>query len=132
MRKLNQKSTAIFNKLIEGLNKPGDHRKIDNANGAFMPAVIEHIGTATWRDKQINSFSIAHYGDAMRDPEMTFYQIGDYIFPAYFLQDNVGLEQESIGRNPETGKWWVHNKMQADHTSFANMWLSNIKEQQGI
>jgi len=141
MRKLNQKSTAIFNKLTEGLNEPGDHKKIDNTNGSFMPVVIEHIGTMEWQGKYIDSFSIAHYfkqnGDLMQDPEMTFYSINGYVFPAYFLQaggcfPSGRLEQESIGRNPESGKWWVKNKTQADHTSFANVWMKNIKQQQGI
>ena len=63
---------------------------------------------------------------------MTFYKANGYYFPAYFLQDNVGLEQESMGRNHETGKWWVKPRMQADHTSFANTWMKNIKQQQGI
>jgi len=61
MRKLNQKSTAIFNKLIDGLNEPGDHKKIDHTNGAFMPAIIEHIGTGTINNLKYDSFSICHY-----------------------------------------------------------------------
>ena len=123
-----------MDKLTLDLKEPGDHSKIDNTNGGFMAVVVEHIGTAKWQGRDIDSFSVAHYyqqnGDAMR--KMTFFRINSYYFPAYFLQDNLGVEQESIGRDYETGRWWVRNKMQRHHTSFANTWMNNIKQQQGI
>ena len=44
MIKINKTAKHILDKLTEGLNKPGDHKEIDNTNGAFMSAHIEHIG----------------------------------------------------------------------------------------
>ena len=44
MQHLNDKATAIFRKLTEGLQKVGDHQKWDNASGSFMAACIEIIG----------------------------------------------------------------------------------------
>ena len=44
MQHLNDKATAIFRKLTEGLRKVGDHHKWNNASSSFMAACVEIIG----------------------------------------------------------------------------------------
>ena len=72
MQHLNDKATAIFHKLTEGLHKVGDHRKWNNASGSFMAACVEIIGTTGLGPL----VSIAHYyeqnHDLMRDPDVVF------------------------------------------------------------
>ena len=74
----------------------------------------------------------------MRDPEMIFWQgqglsrdkVVDTYYPTYFRQDPM-MEQESIVF--EDGKLHgIRTRMQADQASFANTWMANIKEQQGL
>jgi len=77
---------------------------------------------------------VAHYheqnGDLMRDPEMVFLRDKDgRFFPTYFLQDGgLGFEQESA----DVGKGTFQPAMQAEHASFANLWMKNIREQQHL
>ena len=98
-----------------------------------MPVSVEQI----FENEKYRIFSVAHYyeqnGDLMADPEMCFINlkaVGSYL-PSYFKQDGIGLEQDSIVMENGEIKGY-RAKMQADHTSFANMWLRNIKNQQNI
>lgn len=139
IKPLTIKNSAVFNCLVEGLDKVGDAKKIDNTNRAFMPVSVEKIFEEKRSGVLFEHFSVCHYyeqnGDLMRDPEMTFIKvntaIGAKIFPAYFRQDNIAKEEFSIWRD-ETGKILTIKKLQADHTSFANLWMRNIRDQQGI
>jgi hypothetical protein len=124
--------------LVENLEKPGDHRKIDNQPGIYMAVVVEVINKEpdgyTW-------ISVAHYGkqngDLMRDPEMIFIRApitGDY-FPSYFRNDYLGFERESArseisasGQRLFSGK----HRMQEDQAKFANDWMHNIRYQQDL
>jgi hypothetical protein len=82
-------------------------------------------------------YSVAHYytqnGDAMRDPEMYFMHTatGAWV-PMYFLQDNLGVEEESVRYDDMQDRWYIRRAMQADHARFAIVWMKNIKEQQGL
>ncbi len=129
MKCLNQEATAIFLTLTLELGNPAtddnSHRIFDSKSG-FMPVHIERIGK--W------DYSIAHYGkqngDLMRDPEVVFHVDHGKIYPIYWRNDYVGLEQFSAVLKNDI--WEVKPKMQADHKNFANTWLKNIKEQQGL
>jgi len=132
MKKLTKKAARVMDAITEGLERPGDHRKIDNTPGimAVCIEVIEECGGNL-------HISVAHYGeqagDLMRDPEMIFLKVaGDY-YPYYFRNDYVGVEQYSVEfERDEVGrvKMMVRPKMQADHAAFANTWMVNIQEQQ--
>jgi len=131
MKALSKRADEVFRKLIEGLTKPGDHRKIDNANGSFMPVSVEIIG----RSGLGLLISIAHWyeqnRDLLRDPEVIFLIGADqHVYPLSFRQDNLGIDQEAA--YVEDGVWKVRPKMQEDITKFCNMWLRNIKEQQQL
>ncbi len=126
MKKLNQKATKVFNTVIEKLNG-SDHIKIDNSS--FMPLVVEKL-----YDTDIGTvYSFCHYfkqnGDMCQDPEMLFIKNKNgYVYPAMFQQAIPPVYQESIFQ--EDGKWKVRTAWQKDQTSFANMWMENIKYQQ--
>ncbi len=134
---LNQKTTRIFNTLTENLDHPGDSKTFDahgyteKWDGGIMAVHVECIGH--W-DNGFPLYSIAHYykqnGDMMRDPDMVFArQPAGKVFPISFDQSAPTIYQESV---------WFDNgfkmktRQQKDHATFANIWMKNIKEQQGI
>ena len=131
MKCLNERAEAVFRKLIEGLAKPGDHKKVDNANGSFMPVSVEIIG----RSGLGPLVSVAHYyeqnGDLMRDPDVVFLIGADqHVYPVSFRQDNLGIYLEAA--YVEDGVWKVRVKMQADLCSFCTQWMRNIDDQQQL
>lgn len=133
MKQLTKKAGAVLDKLTEDLNELGAHKKVNNAEGAFMAVSVERIEETDWGP----IFSLAHYyeqnGDLMRDPEMCFLRGYDGLYyPTYFRQDGgLGLEQCSV--IIENGKVkGFRPAMQGEQREFANLWMLNIKEQQGL
>lgn len=132
MKALNATATATMNRMVAMMEDR--YIKIDNTGGSFMPVSVEQI----FENEKYSIFSVAHYymeqnGDLMADPEMCFINlkaVGTYL-PSYFKQAGLCLEQESIVMENGEIKGY-RAKMQADHTSFANMWLRNIKNQQNL
>lgn len=96
----------------------------------YMRLVIEGIGQGP---RELPAVSIAHYyeqnGDLMRDPEMCFEitPSGEW-FPYYYLQDNLGIEQEVFVRMENRHLGW-RSKLHADLFSFSRQWDRNLKEQ---
>lgn len=130
MKHLNDRATAIFRKLMEGLKKVGDHQQWNN-DSSFMAVCVEIIG----RTGLGPLVSIAHYyqqnGDMMRDPDVVFLIGADqHVYPISYRQDGMGIDQEAA--IVEDGKWKVRTKMQADICSFCNQWMKNINEQQQL
>lgn len=133
MKPLNEKATVVMNILTEGLNEPGDHKKIDNGGKSIMPVCIECIEET----KHGKIFSVTHYytqeGDLMSDPDMTFLQVSGHYIPMSYQQDGLGIFQRAVWFEGAQGEVVnFHPKMQEDLTSFANLWMRNIREQQGI
>ena len=131
MKTLNATATKTLKTMMDMMED--GYIKIDNANGSFMPVSVEQI----FENEKFKQISISHYyeqnRDLMADPEMIliFEKASGLFIPSYFKQDNLGIEQESVIMN--LGEIvGVRSKMQADHTSFANMWLINIKYQQNL
>ncbi|MGB3458456.1 MAG: hypothetical protein WBB08_04005 [Halobacteriota archaeon] len=129
--KLSPQATAVMDTLTEGMTV-SDHKKIDNAEGTFMALHVECIGECNLGP----IFSFAHYyeqhGDLMRDPEMLFIQAEDGgYYPVEIWQDAVN--SHSVGVLIEDGKAVsIDETEQADMTMFAEVWLKNIWEQQGL
>jgi hypothetical protein len=141
MNKLNKQATEIFRRLIASMNGK-QHLKIKNE--PYMPLTIEQIGQGISTPFGTGTqYSLCHYyeqnGDLMQDPEMCFIVAGTAgtgndgsglvtIIPYMFQQANLAIYQESIiiedNRLEE-----IIERMQADHTDFANQWLINIKRQ---
>ncbi len=135
MNHLNQDAKKIMDKLTEGLTPDHANKKIDNSKGAFMAVYVEYLHEV----KPYGSlFSVAHYyeqnGDMMRDPDMEFLKghDGNY-YPAYFRQDGAaGLEQEVFIYDEEGKIKQFRPRLMNDLKNFANIWMENIRQQQGL
>jgi len=131
MIKVSNPAKKVMDQLTQGLEAPGAHRKIDNSPG-FMAVHIENVGSCELGPM----FSVAHYyeqnGDLMKDPDMVFIrsQDGDY-YPIEFQQDNLALYQCAVEFDQGEIRR-VNNKLQNDLANFANSWMKNIREQQGL
>ena len=124
MKAISQKSQKVLETLLSKMEY--GYAKIDNSNGAFMPVIVEAIGD--------DCYSVAHYykqnGDLIPDPEMVFWKGDDgKFYPTYFK--NVFGEQETVLFEDEKPTE-ICPRLQRDHVTFANQWLANIKEQQGV
>jgi hypothetical protein len=138
MRKVNPAAKRVLDEITRGLGEIGDHKKLDNAKGAFMAVSVEVIDATADGYLYI---SIAHYGeqngDLMRDPEMVFIKApvsGDY-FPSYFRNDYIGCERLGVvsAEQIEGRTFFNFNpREQADEASFANTWMRNIRHQQRL
>ena len=133
MKAINKKAKKVMDMLIEGLDyETYDHKEIDNTKGTFMPVHIERIGKCNLGP----IYSIAHYhkqnGDMMRDPDMEFIKGGDgEYYPISFWQDApLKRDEVVVWKDGEITGWM--GKEQAALATFANIWLKNIKEQQGL
>ena len=132
MKPINKKACRVMDVLTEGIDHIGDHKKIDNSEGTFMAVVIECIGRCNYG----LLYSIAHYykqnGDLACDPDMVFIKAemdGNY-YPISFEQGGVIRKEAVIIKDGKvTGTW---EKEQRDQKNFANLWINNIKEQQGL
>jgi len=146
-------ASKVLTTLTAGLDNPGDaktfdaHNYTEKWNGGIMAVHVENIGNIPSTGSG-NLYGIAHYykqnGDMMRDPDMVFWagkgMVGnngtsrfvDTFYPVSFRQDGAfPINQESVVF--EEGKLkGVRTRIQADHARFANIWMKNIKEQQGI
>ena len=138
MRQVGKQARKVLDILTQDMTRVGDHRKIDNAPGAFMAVVVELVDSTT--DGYLY-FSVAHYGklngDLMRDPEMVFIKApatGDYL-PSYFRNDYIGCERWGImadGQKDGRTLFKFDVREQTDEARFANMWMKNIWQQQGL
>ena len=98
-----------------------------------MAVHVEKIG----QNASGTVFSVSHYyelnGDLMADPDMTFLKGADgNYYPLTFQQDNMGIYQGAAVWDDEGKLKGYRPKMQADMTSFANIWMKNIKNQQSL
>ncbi len=133
MKHLNKRATRVMGVLTRQLTQFGQSQVLDNAPGAFMAVHVEFVAA-----KEAGPiFSVAHYyeqeGDLMRDPDMEFLRGADgKYYPISFWQDGAPTVRH------EAVEWVGDNirryrpQMQADLVAFANQWLANIKQQQGI
>lgn len=126
MRPLSKRHAAILDTLTAGLSDERRHRKLDNAPGAFLPAVIEKIGPCR--------FSVAHYfvqyGDLVADPDLEFVRQDGAWFPVEVTQL---LGYTLAAKTDEAGRIVSYDRRAyADLRTFAGMLLANIEQQQGL
>jgi hypothetical protein len=127
MEKINEKSKIVLDKLWEYASKNNGYYKLNN-DPTYMSLTIEILCN--------NQISLCHYGeqngDLMRDPEMVFWKDeNNNYFPFYFRNDYVGFEEFS-GEIIDN-KLVINNaEQQEDQIEFTNIWMENIKHQQGI
>lgn len=124
--------SASAKKVIQQLEAMmiAGYAKIDNANGIFMPVVVERVGE--------NQISIAHYyeqnDDLMADPEIVFlkkeYSYGIEYYPIYERMSGLGLDVELVIF--ANGKPKMISNLQKQATSFCTTWMRTIAMQQSI
>ncbi len=129
MRELSLEALAIFNTIIKNLDDEGC-RKIDNSQ-AYMPLHVERL----FSFKVGTLYSLAHYfkqnGDMCQDPEMTFIKTAfDKVYPSSFHQAIPPIYEESVCQHGR--RWLVRVNRQIKHAEFAELWLINIRDQQGL
>ena len=134
MKAVNKTSAKILDTLTNGLDFDTDctYRKLNKEEGSFMAVSIECIN----KIRVGNLISIAHYyeqnSDLMADPEMIFIKAvdGNY-YPIYIKMAGTNYERYSV--NIEDGEIKTYNpRQQKDDATFANTWMRNIKQQQGL
>ena len=132
MKAIKPRAKKVMDALTANWDSVGNGRKIDNTNGTFMPVHIERLNKC----KLGQIFSVAHYfeqnGDLMRDPDMGFIKGGDgEYYPISFWQDSPLIRDEvATWKDGEIVAY--REKQQASLVTFANTWMRNIKEQQGL
>jgi len=127
MKTLSKAAAKVLDILTDGLNNPGDSRKIDNSS--FMAVHVEMIG----KDASGPLFSVAHYfvqnGDMCCDPDMVFLRAHDGAYlPVSFQQAIPPVYQEAMDLQNDT----FRPRLMAQLARFANTWMKNIKNQQGL
>jgi len=134
MKAINKQAKKVMDVLIEGVDiDADDSKKIDNTKGTFMPVHIEYVTNC-----ELGAiYSVAHYyeqnGDLMRDPDMEFLKGGDgEYYPISFWQDSPIVRDEPVewGEGGEIER--CDDLKQIAMISFANRWMKNIKQQQGL
>lgn len=136
VKSLNEKATAIFLKLVDGLEWCEEDckrcRKFDNASGSFQALHVEVI--YGWKDGS-KLVSLAHYGecngDLMKDPDMTFVVSAEGVYPCTYQNDWMGVFQSFMSKEKE-GLSISNQRQYRDALEFAATWMDNIKWQQGI
>jgi hypothetical protein len=134
MKAINQRAKKVMDLLIDGvIMDAAESKKIDNTEGTFMPVHVEAVMECSLG----KVYSVAHYyeqeGDLMRDPDMEFILGGDgEFYPISFWQDSPLIRDEPLtwGSYGELVSYNVDR--QAALVTFANTWMKNIKEQQGL
>ena len=134
MKHLNKPATKAMDILTDGLRINSGSRKIrNNPCKSIMAVHVEKIGQNT----SGAVFSVSHYyelnGDLMADPDMTFLKGADgNYYPLTFQQDNLGIYRDAAIWDDNGNLKGYRPRMQADMTSFANIWMKNIKSQQRL
>lgn len=135
MKSINEKAAKTFNKLIGFLDEDG-YVKLDKTNGAFMYVSFEKLTDITFVGRPASIYAMAHYykqnGDLVPDPDMTFIVLREQpekIYPATFQN---AVKYTDALYTDKRGVWRINEMLQHDLTHFANIWLKNIQEQQGI
>lgn len=134
IKPLSPKAYQIFKALADMARADHEHAaKLDRSE--FMPLYIEIICEVSATEEQI---SLAHYGkengDLMRDPEMIFFhdRKEGKAYAMNYRNDYFGTWEVSIKEGTDGRPFMVHRPRQRQHTDFAELWLKNIKSQQGI
>ena len=133
MKAISQQAKKVMDVLTEKTEGENRSRRIDNTKGTFMPVYVERLGKC----KLGRIYSIAHYfeqnGDLMHDPDMEFIKGGDgEYYPISFWQDAPMVRDEPLNWGEDGEVVSYYEKRQVALVSFANTWMKNIRQQQGL
>ena len=129
--KLSAQATEVMDTLTAGMSV-GSYKKIDNAEDVFMALHVECIGECNLGPIFSLSYYYTQHDNPMRGTEMLFIQAEDGgYYPAEIWQDAVN--SHGVGIQIENGDAVsIDETEQADLTVFAEVWLKNIRVQQGL
>ena len=129
MKAINKTAQKTFEKVIDGLNEPGDAKKIDNSS-AFMKVSVDFLFTT----EAGKVFAVAHNyiqnDDVIADPDMTFLvsSVDSRVYPLTFQTGDF----YQIGAEITDSGFKVAPRAQREQATFAGTWMKNIKAQQRI
>lgn len=130
---ISDKSYQIFSYLAEKSRNGNGYFKQDAGRG-YMPAVIENILNGEgWEHISLTHYGVCN-GDLMADPEMIFFHdLKEHkAYAAYYRNDYASVEMNAIKFSDDGKPNKVHTDRQKDLTSFAELWMMNINEQQNL
>lgn len=141
MKKINATATAIFLRLIDGL-EPGRARQFNNAPGAYMAVSVDCLAQRPHPvvpGCTIGLYAVAHRyksnGDLVADPDVEFlvfkYPSGDTEVYPTSIDHGLGYRRYVICDENHLPQR-EHRKLQTDLATFCGTWMSNIRSQQGI
>lgn len=121
-------ASAVLDELTDGLDV-GDSRKVDRALG-FMPVHVECLQQTSLGPL----FSIAHYfemaGDLVADPDVVFLHRADGSWAPTSFRTSIAFRVAVHFH--DDGVVEVDERGQRELVRFANHWMKNVSEQQGI
>lgn len=128
MKKVCKSAARVLEALAEGL-RTGGSRKVDESGGAFMAVHVERL-----RDTPFGAvYSVAHYyeqhGDLVPDPDVTLLRDPSGGWYPLTYEDAYG---HRVAAEVNDGDIRVRPRAQADLARFLNLWMRNVREQQGV
>jgi hypothetical protein len=123
-------AAKVLDALAEGLDEPGQSRKVDNTGGAFMPVHVECVG----RTEHGLMYSVVHYfeanGDLVADPEMEI--LRDAAGAWFPVSISMALGSKRALVLGENGPVRVDEREYRAQLRFLSTWMKNIKSQQRL
>jgi len=142
---LDQKNAKTFLKIIDGLSEDSPSKKNENSD-VFMPLSVELVR----KSKDFIHVSLCHYrkinGDLVQDPEILFHvskgcellnlktnkmEEHTFITPMW-MQVGGHYFQEAVVIKDDGNFDKFYPEILNSQLEFANMWINNIKSQQGL
>lgn len=121
-------ASAVLDELTANLGV-GDSRKFDRGIG-FMPVHVECLQQTSLGPL----FSIAHYfelnGDLVADPDVLFLRLADGSWTPISFRSSIAYRVAVHFLDDGTVE--VDEREQRELTRFANVWMKNVSEQQGL
>lgn len=130
MKTINKTASTTLDTLTAGLAS-GESRKVDNDPGTWMAVHVDCIAPGLYR--------VGHYfeqnGDLCPDPEMLFLR-SEVDGERYWLPVEgkfaIGSEHTYLVLGEANEVKGVRQRAFADACSFANLWMKNVRYQQGL
>ena len=123
-------AAKVLDKLVEGLNEPGQSRKIDNTGGAFMAVHVECVG----RNEHGLLYSVAHYyvqnGDLIAEPEMELLRDETGAWLPVSITMAIGHKRALL--LGDGGRVRVDEREYRSQIRWLSTWMRNIKSQQRL
>jgi len=139
MKSLSDKTAAFFSAIFSECNKNNGYLRIDNSKGKSRPLVVERVG----ENQNFIFYSVANCFTqnlhTVRSPDIVYARkrvsFIDWmtIFPVSYREDSSGEIKKGIVSFNEEGKICNYKPEDLETLcSFSDIWVDNIKDQQGL